>query len=174
MQSEMLRKPAPRVLVPVVCLGLLTPLASALTLGRVEGAAVLGRPLDLRVAVTLDTGMALDDLCPQVDLLYGDNRVDPRRVEVQAAGGGDQAVLRAMDEVPRERFVEGGFTDIAYADQALPIEAAMTSTIASHCRALSASARMIQPATAPTAGSRLSRMLKLRLGKCLRAYISSA
>jgi protein-L-isoaspartate(D-aspartate) O-methyltransferase len=36
-------------------------------------------------------------------------------------GIGDQAVLRAMDEVPRERFVEGGFTDIAYADQALPI-----------------------------------------------------
>ena len=33
-------------------------------------------------------------------------------------GIADQAVLRAMDEVPRERFVEGDFTDIAYADQA--------------------------------------------------------
>ena len=33
-------------------------------------------------------------------------------------GIGDQAVLRAMDEVPRERFVEAEFTDNAYADQA--------------------------------------------------------
>ena len=41
-------------------------------------------------------------------------------------GIGDQAVLRAMDEVPRERFVEGGFTDIAYADQALPISCGQT------------------------------------------------
>jgi protein-L-isoaspartate(D-aspartate) O-methyltransferase len=36
-------------------------------------------------------------------------------------GIGDQAVLRAMDEVPRASFVEPGFLDSAYADQALPI-----------------------------------------------------
>ncbi len=41
-------------------------------------------------------------------------------------GIGDQAVLRAMDEVPRERFVEGNFTDIAYADRALPIACGQT------------------------------------------------
>src|SRR5664279_1180630 len=41
-------------------------------------------------------------------------------------GIGDQAVLRAMDEVPRERFVEAGFTDSAYADQALPISCGQT------------------------------------------------
>ncbi|MBI2716340.1 MAG: protein-L-isoaspartate(D-aspartate) O-methyltransferase [Rhizobiales bacterium] len=41
-------------------------------------------------------------------------------------GIGDQAVLRALDEVPRERFVEGDFTDIAYADQALPIACGQT------------------------------------------------
>ena len=41
-------------------------------------------------------------------------------------GIGDQAVLRAMDEVPRERFLEGGFTDIAYADRALPIACGQT------------------------------------------------
>ena len=33
----------------------------------------------------------------------------------------DQAVLRAMDEVPRERFVGADFARQAYADQALPI-----------------------------------------------------
>src|SRR5512135_935695 len=41
-------------------------------------------------------------------------------------GIADQAVLRAMDEVPRERFVETNFADSAYADQALPIACGQT------------------------------------------------
>jgi len=41
-------------------------------------------------------------------------------------GIGDQAVLRAMDEVPRGQFVEPQFADSAYADQALPIECGQT------------------------------------------------
>ena len=41
-------------------------------------------------------------------------------------GIGDQAVLRAMDEVPRERFVETEFIDTAYADRALPIACGQT------------------------------------------------
>ena len=41
-------------------------------------------------------------------------------------GIGDAAVLRAMDEVPREHFVESGFLDSAYADQALPIACGQT------------------------------------------------
>lgn len=54
----------------------------------------------------------------------GDGR-DVGRVELQLAlrgrGISDQAVLRAMDEVPREHFVEPEFAARAYADQALPI-----------------------------------------------------
>lgn len=38
----------------------------------------------------------------------------------------DQAVLRAMDEVPREHFVEARFAERAYADQALPIACGQT------------------------------------------------
>jgi protein-L-isoaspartate(D-aspartate) O-methyltransferase len=38
----------------------------------------------------------------------------------------DQAVLRAMDEVPREHFVDTHFIDNAYADQALPISCGQT------------------------------------------------
>jgi protein-L-isoaspartate(D-aspartate) O-methyltransferase len=38
----------------------------------------------------------------------------------------DQAVLRAMDEVPRGRFVEDEFANAAYADQALPIACGQT------------------------------------------------
>jgi protein-L-isoaspartate(D-aspartate) O-methyltransferase len=41
-------------------------------------------------------------------------------------GIGDQAVLRAMDEVPRERFVAPEFSGRAYADQALPIACGQT------------------------------------------------
>ena len=38
----------------------------------------------------------------------------------------DQAVLRAMDEVPREHFVEARFADNAYADSAMPIACGQT------------------------------------------------
>ena len=38
----------------------------------------------------------------------------------------DNAVLRAMDEVPREHFVGSGQAQVAYADQALPIACGQT------------------------------------------------
>src|SRR5579864_675551 len=41
-------------------------------------------------------------------------------------GIADQAVLRAMDEVPRAQFVEPDFAGRAYADQALPISCGQT------------------------------------------------
>jgi protein-L-isoaspartate(D-aspartate) O-methyltransferase len=41
-------------------------------------------------------------------------------------GIGNAAVLRAMEEVPRDSFVETGFTDVAYTDQALPIACGQT------------------------------------------------
>jgi protein-L-isoaspartate(D-aspartate) O-methyltransferase len=41
-------------------------------------------------------------------------------------GISDQAVLRAMDEVPRGQFVTTQFADRAYADQALPIDCGQT------------------------------------------------
>jgi protein-L-isoaspartate(D-aspartate) O-methyltransferase len=53
------------------------------------------------------------------------NATDVARMEFQLAlrrrGISDQAVLRAMDEVPREHFVAAEFADDAYADRALPI-----------------------------------------------------
>jgi protein-L-isoaspartate(D-aspartate) O-methyltransferase len=41
-------------------------------------------------------------------------------------GISDQAVLRAMDEVPREHFVEARFAESAYADNAMPIACGQT------------------------------------------------
>jgi protein-L-isoaspartate(D-aspartate) O-methyltransferase len=55
---------------------------------------------------------------------------DIERMEFQLSlrrrGISDQAVLRAMDEVPREHFVAAGCADSAYADQALPIACGQT------------------------------------------------
>jgi protein-L-isoaspartate(D-aspartate) O-methyltransferase len=55
---------------------------------------------------------------------------DVERMEFQLAlrrrGISDQAVLRAMDEVPREHFVSADLVDSAYADQALPIACGQT------------------------------------------------
>jgi len=55
---------------------------------------------------------------------------DVEHMEFQLAlrrrGISDQAVLRAMEEVPRENFVASGFVESAYADQALPIECGQT------------------------------------------------
>ena len=58
------------------------------------------------------------------------NERDVGRMEflltLRRRGIGDQAVLRAMDEVPRERFVGPEFADTAYADRALPIACGQT------------------------------------------------
>ena len=55
---------------------------------------------------------------------------DVERMEFQLAlrrrGISNQAVLRAMDEVPREYFVDAEYADNAYADQALPIACGQT------------------------------------------------
>ncbi|HEY2532884.1 MAG TPA: protein-L-isoaspartate(D-aspartate) O-methyltransferase [Xanthobacteraceae bacterium] len=48
------------------------------------------------------------------------------QLALRRRGISDQAVLRAMDEVPREHFVTAEFVDSAYADQALPIACGQT------------------------------------------------
>ena len=47
-------------------------------------------------------------------------------LNLRRRGIGDQAVLRAMDEVPRAQFVATDFAWKAYADQALPIDCGQT------------------------------------------------
>jgi protein-L-isoaspartate(D-aspartate) O-methyltransferase len=47
-------------------------------------------------------------------------------LDLRRRGIGDQAVLRAMDEVPREHFVAPDYVEAAYADQALPIACGQT------------------------------------------------
>jgi len=60
----------------------------------------------------------------------GEAAADIERMEFQLSlrrhGISDQAVLRAMDEVPREYFVAAEYAESAYADQALPIACGQT------------------------------------------------
>ena len=48
------------------------------------------------------------------------------QLTLRRRGISDQAVLRAMDEVPREHFVEARYADTAYADRAMPIACGQT------------------------------------------------
>ena len=58
----------------------------------------------------------------------GDDKVGRMQflLGLRRRGISDPAVLRAMDEVPREHFVESAFVESAYADQALPIACGQT------------------------------------------------
>jgi protein-L-isoaspartate(D-aspartate) O-methyltransferase len=47
-------------------------------------------------------------------------------LDLRRRGISDQAVLRAMDEVPREHFVESALSGEAYVDRALPIACGQT------------------------------------------------
>jgi protein-L-isoaspartate(D-aspartate) O-methyltransferase len=47
-------------------------------------------------------------------------------LSLRRRGIGSAAVLRAMDEVPREHFVMAGNVELAYADHALPIDCGQT------------------------------------------------
>lgn len=65
--------------------------SEALTLGRVRGAALIGRGLDVTVPVQLEAGETLAPGCVEVDVFHGDVRQDPSRVRItQEAASGAQ------------------------------------------------------------------------------------
>ena len=73
----------------------------ALTLGRSRGVALIGRPLDLAIALTLDTPRQAEDLCEEADVFHGDARVDRSRVTVRIEPGrGQETVVRVRSAQP--------------------------------------------------------------------------
>jgi len=68
--------------------------AQPLTLGKERGAAWIGQPLELMVAVQLDPGE--NEICAQADVFHADSRQDPARVRVTLEPGnqGDSRILR--------------------------------------------------------------------------------
>lgn len=67
-------------------LGFVVP-ASALTIGRPQGAAWIGKPLDIVIPLALDGSEVGGSLCPQVEVLQGDTTMDERRVSVSLEPG---------------------------------------------------------------------------------------
>ncbi len=73
----------------------------ALTLGRVRGAALVGRPLDLTIAAQLAPDEASGTLCVEADVFHADTRQDGSRVRVVVEPGpGQTANIRVISSVP--------------------------------------------------------------------------
>ena len=74
----------------------------AATLGRHSGAAVLGRPLDVRVQALLAPGEEAGSLCIQSEVLYGDVAVSSGSVStsVQRTAPDAQASVRVQVSQP--------------------------------------------------------------------------
>lgn len=91
--------------------------SSAITLGRYSGAAVLGRPLDIRVQTILAPGESVADICVSADVLYGETKLSPGavRATLQRASPDAQPSVRieasvAIDEPVVTVFVRAGCT----------------------------------------------------------------
>lgn len=85
------------------CILLSTALSSsAVTLGRYSGAAVIGRPLDVRVQALLGPGDDPASLCIQPEVFYGDNQIAPAAVRssVQRGAGESDASVRVQVVLP--------------------------------------------------------------------------
>jgi hypothetical protein len=95
-----------------ICLLVVATAASALSLGRVRGTALLGRGLDVSVQATLEAQESTPEAtCFAVDLFYGDTRVSPNAISVspeRTAGGELRIRIRssvAVDEPVVTLFV---------------------------------------------------------------------
>lgn len=87
----------------VGCILLSTAVGSqAATLGRYSGAAVIGRPLDVRVQALLGPDEDVSSICAQADVFYGDNQVSPGavRVNTQKSTPDAEASVRVQSSVP--------------------------------------------------------------------------
>ena len=76
--------------------------ASALTVGRIQGAAWIGQPLELVVPLQLDQESAEGGLCPQADIFDGDSRQDPSQIRISTETGSqsDAAKIRIVSNAP--------------------------------------------------------------------------
>ncbi|SFM44688.1 hypothetical protein [Variovorax sp. OV329] len=61
--------------------------SSALTIGRPNGSAWIGKPLDLVIPLELDSSESGDSLCLEAEVLQGDARVDDKRVTLSMDPG---------------------------------------------------------------------------------------
>ncbi len=75
--------------------------STALNLGRVRGAALVGQPLDLTIQAQLAPDESANSLCVEADVFHADTRQDPNRVRVSVEAGQQQtANIRVTSSSP--------------------------------------------------------------------------
>ncbi len=75
--------------------------SAALTLGRSQGVALIGRPLNVGIALELDPGTDPSGVCLEADVFYGDTSVDPARITARLESvQGNNAMARVRSPVP--------------------------------------------------------------------------
>jgi hypothetical protein len=84
----------------LLCAGVLD--AQALGLGRLQGTALIGRPLDVSVQIQTDPGEDSAALCLDVEVFHADARQDQRlvRVTLDAVAAGQIANARIVSSTP--------------------------------------------------------------------------
>ncbi|PTT75614.1 hypothetical protein DBR42_28535, partial [Pelomonas sp. HMWF004] len=78
----------------VLLLGLATQGAEALSLGRPQVNATLGRPLDVSIPLTLAPGERLTDSCLRAEVTAGDARVPAGLLQLRIEGEPRQQRIR--------------------------------------------------------------------------------
>lgn len=91
--------------------------STALTLGRIRGAALISQPLDISVEVRLDAGDDTSSACFDGELFYGDTRIDSSRVTftVERSANGMDGFVRVrstalVDEPVLSLYLRAGCT----------------------------------------------------------------
>ncbi len=75
--------------------------STALNLGRVRGAALVGQPLDLTIQAQLAPDESASSLCVEADVFHADTRQDSNRVRVSVEAGQQQtANIRVTSSSP--------------------------------------------------------------------------
>lgn len=67
---------------------------SAVTLGSPQGAAWIGRPLELTFPIALDPDAEPGPLCPMADVFYADTPLEPGRIQIRSEPGTAPDTLR--------------------------------------------------------------------------------
>ena len=73
--------------------------SAAMSLGRLRGAALVGRPLDMSIQAVMDAKDDIASLCIDAEVFYADTKIDKSRVRVTA----EKVVAGSQDVVIRVR-----------------------------------------------------------------------
>ncbi len=161
---------------------LLTALQSqALTLGRIQGAALIGRPLVVSIGVQFDPAQTLTSACFEADVFHGDSKQDPSSVKtrLEPAASGQGHVLRVSSDTPVNEPVVTVYLRAGCAQMISRRYVLLADIVSEQAAPVPrvASVPLVDPAsssTAPTAGSVASSPMSASAGLGPSAALANA